>query len=169
MAMQDVYDFFFDVNTHLIAKGLDRLDDMLRPVGRRPMTFTEVYLGQVSVDDFRRNPRGELGTRTATLHAAGIAKLRHNWIYRLEEPKKMRQTRSRGALDERTGVHAASVDVYGKLSKLRYCSHSHCEVLRVLLQADALVTYGLSSRERGARSSEWVQHRAFAERQCPTH
>jgi hypothetical protein len=50
---------------------------------RRPLTFTEVYLGQVTVDDFRRNPRGELGTRTATLHKDGIQKLRSNWIYRL--------------------------------------------------------------------------------------
>jgi len=31
MAMQDVYDFFFDVNSHLVEKGLQRLDDMLRP------------------------------------------------------------------------------------------------------------------------------------------
>ena len=31
MAMQDVYDFFFDVNNLLGAKGLNRLDDMLRP------------------------------------------------------------------------------------------------------------------------------------------
>src|ERR1051325_3477495 len=164
MAMQDVYDFFFDVNSHLTGKGLQRLDDMLRPaiisgllsdmltaslakhsrtltenkyfnghpdlvvrgiypgdaaqagtegveikttrkVGgavdthgaraqwmgvfvydidcdsepatdRRPMTFREIYLGQVTVEDFRKNPRGELGTRTATLHREGIQKLR---------------------------------------------------------------------------------------------
>ena len=170
VAMQDVYDFFFDVNTGLVDRGLDRLDDMLRPammsgllsdmltaslakhsrtlvvntyfnghpdlvvrgryandaakagddgveikttrkvggavdthgarkqcmcvfvyavdnktepaVDRRPMTFTEVYLGNVSVDDFRKNARGELGTRTATLHAAGIKRLRENWVYR---------------------------------------------------------------------------------------
>lgn len=31
LAMQDVYDFFFDVNSGLVAKGLDRLDDTLRP------------------------------------------------------------------------------------------------------------------------------------------
>ena len=31
MAMQDVYDFFHDVNSHLAGKGLQRLDDMLRP------------------------------------------------------------------------------------------------------------------------------------------
>lgn len=30
LAMQDVYDFFFDVNSHLLGKGLQRLDDMLR-------------------------------------------------------------------------------------------------------------------------------------------
>lgn len=169
VAMQDVYDFFFDVNTLLTEKGLQRLDDMLRPaimsgllsdmltaslakhartlvqnkhfnghpdlivqdkypnnavragehgieikttrkaggavdthgardqwmcvfvydldettepaVDRRPMTFTEVYLGHVAVDDFRKNERGELGTRTATLHADGIAKLRQSWVY----------------------------------------------------------------------------------------
>lgn len=50
---------------------------------RRAMTFTEVYLGRVTVEDFRKNPRGELGTRTATLHKEGIKKLRSNWIYRL--------------------------------------------------------------------------------------
>lgn len=171
MAMQDVYDFFFDVDSHLMGKGLQRLDDMLRPAimsgvlsdmlaaslakhsrvltvnqyfnghpdlvvngmypenavrageegveikttrkgggavdthgardqwlcvfvysvdnetepaqNRAPMTFTEIYLGRVTAEDFRRNPRGELGTRTATLHRDGLAKLRGNWVYRL--------------------------------------------------------------------------------------
>jgi hypothetical protein len=50
---------------------------------RRPMTISEVYLGQVTVEDSRRNPRSELGTRTATLHRDGIKKLRENWMYRL--------------------------------------------------------------------------------------
>jgi hypothetical protein len=31
MAMQDVYDFFYDVNLRLMERGLQRLDDMLRP------------------------------------------------------------------------------------------------------------------------------------------
>jgi hypothetical protein len=31
LALQDVYDFFFDVNKLLTSKGLQRLDDMLRP------------------------------------------------------------------------------------------------------------------------------------------
>ena len=31
VAMQDVYDFFFDVNELLSTKGLHRLDDMMRP------------------------------------------------------------------------------------------------------------------------------------------
>ena len=171
MAVQDAYDFFFDVNSYLAKKGLQRLDEMLRPAimsgvlsdmltaslakhsrvlmenqyfnghpdlivqgiypgnavkagtkgieikttrktggavdthgarnqwmcvfvynldtetepacDRKPMSFTEFYLGQVTVEDFRRNPRGELGTRTATLHRDGIKKLRENWIYRI--------------------------------------------------------------------------------------
>jgi hypothetical protein len=170
-AMQDVYDFFFDVNSHLVEKGLDRLDDMLRPAimsgvlsdmltaslakhsrtlvenlyfnghpdlvvkgkyannsvkagehgieikttrkaggavdthgarnqwmcvfvyevdnaaepatARTPLQFTEIYLGQVVLSDFRKNLRGELGTKTATLHAKGIAKLRENWVYKI--------------------------------------------------------------------------------------
>ena len=45
------------------------------------MSFTEIYLGQVTVEDFRRNARSELGTRTATLHAQGIAKLRRSRVY----------------------------------------------------------------------------------------
>jgi len=168
--MQDVYDFFFDVNSFLIAKSLERIDDMLRPAimsgllsdvltsslakhsrtlvqnrhfnghpdllvkgaypndaaqagvegveikttrksggavdthgareqwmtvfvyaiddlteparDRAPLRFTEIYLGHVTVDDFRKNARGELGTRTATLHRDGILKLRQNWVYR---------------------------------------------------------------------------------------
>jgi hypothetical protein len=48
------------------------------------MTFCEIYLGPVSVGDFRRNPRGELGTRTATLDREGIAKLRKSWVYLLK-------------------------------------------------------------------------------------
>jgi hypothetical protein len=171
MAMLDVYDFFFDVNNLLTARGLHRLDDMLRPAimsglisdmitsslakhsrtlvenryhnghpdlivrgrypnnsvqsgqegieikntrksggavdthgardqwmcvfvyrvdnetepafERSPMIFTEVYLGHVTVDDFRRNPRSELGTRTATLDRNGIAKLRQSWVYKV--------------------------------------------------------------------------------------
>jgi hypothetical protein len=171
MAMQDIYEFFYDVDGFLLRKGLRRIDDMLRPAilsgvisdmisaslakhsraltencyfnghpdlvvqgvypknavrsgqegveikttrkaggavdthgardqwmcvfvydvdtatepaqDRRPLGFTEVYLGQVTVNDFRRNPRSELGTRTATLHKNGILKLRSNWIYRL--------------------------------------------------------------------------------------
>ena len=171
LAVQDVYDFFFDVNSALQTKGLQRLDDMLRPAimsgvlsdmltaslakhsrslcenkhfnghpdlivrgvypnnavqagdqgveikttrksggavdthgarnqwmcvfvyevddqtepatQRKPMAITEIYLGHVTVDDFRKNARGELGTRTATLHKDGIAKLRESWVYRL--------------------------------------------------------------------------------------
>ena len=170
IAMQDVYDLFHDVNSLLVARGLRRLEEMLRPAAmsgvisdlltaslakharsltenkyfnghpdlvvegvyendavqagrkgveikstrksggavdthgardqwmcvfvytvddqteprseRQPMAFTEVYLACVRTDDFRRNTRGELGTRTATLHRDGLRKLREHWVYR---------------------------------------------------------------------------------------
>jgi hypothetical protein len=63
-----------------------RVDNETEPARERePMGFTEVYLGRVSTADFRKNPRGELGTRTATLHREGIEKLRQNWLYRSNE------------------------------------------------------------------------------------
>jgi hypothetical protein len=58
------------------------IDDTTEPAEERaPMRFTKVYLASVTVPDFRRNPRGELGTRTATLNRAGLQKLRAYWIY----------------------------------------------------------------------------------------
>jgi len=49
---------------------------------REPLTFKEVYVASGTTADFRRNPRGELGTRTATLSKAGIEKLREGWVYK---------------------------------------------------------------------------------------
>lgn len=58
------------------------VDEVTEPAyDRLPLRFREVYLAEVVPDDFRRNPRGELGTRTATLDRQGIAKLRRGWIY----------------------------------------------------------------------------------------
>ena len=54
---------------------------------RAPLRFTEVYLGHVTIADFRKNARGELGTRTATLHRDGILKLRQSWVYRESDPQ----------------------------------------------------------------------------------
>ncbi len=59
------------------------VDNLTEPaIERLPMKFTEIYLGQVTKEDFRRNARGELGTRTATLHKEGIEKLRRSWVYK---------------------------------------------------------------------------------------
>ena len=181
--MQDVYDFFHDVNEMLLGKGLQRLDDMTRPAAmsgmisdmitaslarfsrslvpneyfnghpdlvvrgryannsvaagedgveikstrksggavdthgarkqwmcvfvyevdtetepaseREPMRFTEAYLGHVEEADFRSNARTtQKGTRTATLHKDGIAKLRKSWIYRIQSRvEKQRATK----------------------------------------------------------------------------
>jgi hypothetical protein len=172
IAMQDAYDFFFDVNSLFYQKGLPRLDDTLRPANmsgmlsdmltaslakhsrtlcqntyhnghpdlivrgryandsvqagtdgieikttrhkggavdthgardqwmcafvyevdkttepaqaRAPTRFTEVYLANVTLADFRRNKRGELGTPTSTLHREGVQKLRSSWVYKLK-------------------------------------------------------------------------------------
>lgn len=60
------------------------VDNKTEPAAaRRPTKFTEVYISRVAVTDFRRNERGELGTRTATLDKAGVNKLRSGWIYKL--------------------------------------------------------------------------------------
>lgn len=48
---------------------------------RKPMKFIKVMLANVLTTDFRRNERGELGTRTASPNATGMGKLRSNWIY----------------------------------------------------------------------------------------
>jgi len=59
------------------------VDNLTEPAtDRRAMAFTEVYVAHVNVDDFRRNPRGELGTRTATLHREALPRLRESWIYK---------------------------------------------------------------------------------------
>ncbi len=42
------------------------------------MAMQDVYDFLHDVD----NPRGELGTRTATLHRDGVQKLRRGWVYR---------------------------------------------------------------------------------------
>ena len=65
-------------------------------VSRAPMRFTEVYLAKVSVGDFRKNKRGELGTKTATLDKDGLKILRAGWIYRLEAPP-VRRSRKKPA------------------------------------------------------------------------
>ena len=178
LAIQDVYDFFHDVNDNLVGKGIQRLEDLLdkrratlsglisdfitasmatharsltentwpnghpdllvkgrypndgvqngeegvevksttKRVGavdihgalylllcvfvyeidtktqpardRYPLTFTEIYLGYVTRADFRKNPRGELGTRTATLHRDGIARFRQSWLYLSKKPPR---------------------------------------------------------------------------------
>lgn len=55
-------------------------------VDRAPTRFVEVLLAHLTTEDFRRNDRGELGTRTASPNRRGMQKLRSNWIYR--EPRR---------------------------------------------------------------------------------
>ena len=59
------------------------VDSQTEPaVERAPTRIIEILLAKLSLDDFRRNPRSELGTRTASPNRNGIAKLRANWVYR---------------------------------------------------------------------------------------
>lgn len=51
---------------------------------RKPMRFTEIYPAHVTPADFRKNERGELGRRTATVDKAGLQKMRSNWVYKLK-------------------------------------------------------------------------------------
>lgn len=55
-------------------------------MNRRPTRFTDVWLARLTEDDFRRNERGELGTRTATPHREGLARLRAGRLYREPDP-----------------------------------------------------------------------------------
>ena len=60
-----------------------RVDEETEPVVvRRPLEFAGVHLAHADVGDFPRKERGELGTRTATLHREGVRKLREGWLYR---------------------------------------------------------------------------------------
>lgn len=54
------------------------------PSQRHPLKFTEVYVGRVRTGDFRKNERGKLGTRTATVHGEAMKRFRTNWIYKSE-------------------------------------------------------------------------------------
>lgn len=49
---------------------------------RAPTRFTDIWLTRLDERDFRKNPRGPRGTRTATPHRDGVRKLRANWLYR---------------------------------------------------------------------------------------
>lgn len=51
-------------------------------VDREPTRFTDVWLTRLDAKDFRKNPRGPRGTRTATPHRQGVQRLRAGWLYR---------------------------------------------------------------------------------------
>jgi hypothetical protein len=94
LAVQDVYDFFFDVNSRLVEKGLQRFDDMLRPaiisgvlsdmltasLAKHSRTLTEkrvfnghpdlVVKGACAKDSVKA---GELGVEIKTTRKAGGA------------------------------------------------------------------------------------------------
>jgi hypothetical protein len=76
------------------------VDNQTQPaVARRPTRIIKILLAQLTTGDFRKNQRGELGTRTASPNRQGLAKLRANWVYDEAPPPPARQqpNRSRSA------------------------------------------------------------------------
>lgn len=67
----------------VVVYSVDKTD--LTPTKRQPLKFTEIYIGRVQKSDFRRNERGELGTRTATVHGKAMKRFRANWVYKLDQ------------------------------------------------------------------------------------
>lgn len=60
-----------------------RCDNATEPVvARKPTEVIEILLAELTIEDFRTNNRGALGTRTSSPNRYGLDKLRHNWIYR---------------------------------------------------------------------------------------
>lgn len=49
---------------------------------REPTRFTDIWLARLDEKDFRKNPRGPRGTRTATPDREGVQRLRSSWLYR---------------------------------------------------------------------------------------
>ena len=72
LVMQDVYDFFFDVNSHLFGKGIKRLDEMLRPAA-----MSGLISDMISVS-MARHSRVLVENRLC-LESGG------NWFWRLSE------------------------------------------------------------------------------------
>ena len=60
--MQDV-DFFYDVNLHLVDRGLERLDDMLRPAIMSGV-LSDMVTARQNIPVFSRRTGISTGTRT---------------------------------------------------------------------------------------------------------
>lgn len=67
----------------VVVYAVDKSD--VSPARRQALKFTEVYVGRVKKSDFRKNERGELGTRTATVHGLAMKRFRSNWVYKLDQ------------------------------------------------------------------------------------
>ena len=111
---------------------------------RRPMSFTEVYLAHVGVDDFRTNLRGGVGDTNRdpapkrpqeASRTLGLQGLKQLGLF----PLVVRQSRDRLARDS--------------------------EVFGITLDADTPVAHCLGGRHRRACPAEWIENNALAKRQ----
>ena len=74
LAMQDVYDFFYDVNVLLTGKGLQRLDDMLRPA------IMSGLLSDMLTASLAKHSRTLVQNRFFNGHPDLVALLNFKWV-----------------------------------------------------------------------------------------
>jgi hypothetical protein len=100
MAMQDVYDFFYDVNSYLLNNSLQRLDEMLRPANLSGM------LSDMIADALAKHSR----TLTVNLYHNGHPDLLvrdrypNNAVKAGEEGVEVKSTRKRGGAVDTHGA-----------------------------------------------------------------
>ena len=99
MAMQEVYDFFHDVNVGLVEKGLERLDDMLRPA---------IMSGLLS-DMLTSSPAKHSRTLTANCYFNGHPDLVVRGVY----PDNCIKAGSEGVEIKTTRKGGGAVDTHG--------------------------------------------------------
>jgi hypothetical protein len=99
MAMQDVYDFFHDVNVGLVDKGLDRLDDMLRPA------IMSGFLSDMLTASLAKHSR----TLTANCYFNGHPDLVVRGVY----PENCVKAGSQGVEIKTTRKEGGAVDTHG--------------------------------------------------------
>jgi len=110
LAIQDVYDFFFDVNSHLVEKGLDRLDEMLTARRRVAERYTAFLSNHPCLEPpfvpphvtpnwqsyqirVRAGGKFDRNSLMEALHAAGIATRRGVMASHLEPPYRAMDAR----------------------------------------------------------------------------
>ncbi|MEV0343666.1 hypothetical protein AB0H49_32100 [Nocardia sp. NPDC050713] len=107
-AMQDVYDFFGDVNDNLTGRGLQRLDDMLRPAAMSGM------LSDMITDSLANHSRGLTSNLYHNGHPDLILKGRYpqDRVQAGEEGVEVKATRKSGGAVDTHGARDQTLCVW---------------------------------------------------------